>query len=88
MNAVEQHVMAPQSESEWIAQGEDLERIEARCRRTLEMAFEYGPDLELREFRGCRRIDPLDDTGCTDQEIAAGVRGGRLVDEYFSRVRT
>ena len=88
MNVAEQHVMAPQSESEWIARGEDIERTEARCRRTLDLAFEYGPDLELREFRGCRRVDALDDTGCTDQEIAAYAGGGRMMDEYFSRVRT
>jgi len=88
MKSFEQHLNGPQSDAEWIAREEEIERIEARRRRTLDLAFEDGPDIELREFRGSGCVDPFEETGCTDEEIAACVCGAYLVDEYFSRVRT
>lgn len=92
MNTFWQHLNSPPTEAECIARQEEIARTEERRLLASDLAFEYGHDIELREFRGSRRVDPSDDTGCTAQEIAAYVQGARpgfsLVDEYFSRVRS
>ena len=92
MNAFQQHAQAPPSEAEYIARQEDIVRSEERRLLASDVAFEYGHDFELREFHGSRRVDPLDETGCTAQEIAAYAQGARLgyslVGQYFTRVRS
>ena len=92
MNSFQAHAQAPPSESEWIARQDEIVRTEERRLLASDLAFEYGHDSELREFNGSRRIDPLDETGCTAEEIAAFGQGAHLgyrpADLYFTRVRT
>jgi len=92
MNSFQQQAQAPPSEEEYIRRDEDIARTEERRLLASDLAFEYGHDFELREFNGSRRIEPLDETGCTVEEIAAFAQGAHLGyrprDLYFTRVRT
>jgi hypothetical protein len=83
MNAYEQYLNAPPTESEWIAREEAIERSEERRLLALDLSFEYSD--ELREFTG-KRATITDETGCTLAEVAGfPTTAGGFMERFGAR---